>query len=655
MDMLDEGVQQNPSGSSLLPRVNSKPKVVTTRKILSRERPNSGAAVAPDPTATTAHRDDSYTPSGTSSRQSSRGLVKAAMRNATSASALETVSPEDVRKYDLGPNIYSGNGKKQGLDLSPPPSPPPLDPGDSTDDGLYKTKVIEFADPDSTVAMENVQSSEKGENDYQRENIKPGMKDGPPSHRGTKSAIKFEQPPHNNRHRRHIGGQKKNSSDSNVKKSNTQISSGDTDSNKEAPKSDSGGIKNSQNNLSLLNKKPKEKDKNEVVVARRRRTVGENGQFGEEKPLLPTAEMKKLLDPVVPPCTAAHTGSNATVRGHHHPKSGAPLTPLSVGAAPMVEDSTIYESGDDIASKQKDGDLAHLGTSAAVAGNSPLLAPLSVVPLLKPPEEDTARIPALSLNKKKEKGFVKRNNVLLHGVNRRHPRGTFDEEKTISAAPSAASIYMQAISPRGSETQNDGVASKGFGDVSLATKPAHGLPTSTDAVPPGAESMPSRTSGVQLAARKRRDRMSSETLPVASETDKVDISSERSKVDKDSGADGDIEVRKKAPAASKRTQRRSLGNPPGEVLKNIQSQSKTNKSSTNDKDSNDNIPTSEQGGSQLRPWSQTMELRLGEVEFMLRKPITSDKDIQDIFSAAKEGLEFMDQVCVGILSFTSSF
>lgn len=37
-------------------------------------------------------------------------------------------------------------------------------------------------------------------------------------------------------------------------------------------------------------------------------------------------------------------------------------------------------------------------------------------------------------------------------------------------------------------------------------------------------------------------------------------------------------------------------------------------------------------------------LRLGEVEFMLRKPIESDNDINQILADAKDGLAFMDEV-----------
>ncbi len=43
-----------------------------------------------------------------------------------------------------------------------------------------------------------------------------------------------------------------------------------------------------------------------------------------------------------------------------------------------------------------------------------------------------------------------------------------------------------------------------------------------------------------------------------------------------------------------------------------------------------------------KPWSRSMEVRSNEVEFMLRKPVESDEDIQYTLAAAEAGLIFMD-------------
>ncbi len=75
-------------------------------------------------------------------------------------------------------------------------------------------------------------------------------------------------------------------------------------------------------------------------------------------------------------------------------------------------------------------------------------------------------------------------------------------------------------------------------------------------------------------------------------------------------------------------------------------------------------PPAELASAESRPWSQTMVMRstpsitvlisqhnpficvcrLGEVEFMLRKPITCDADIQQTIISAEAGLLFMDEV-----------
>lgn len=43
-------------------------------------------------------------------------------------------------------------------------------------------------------------------------------------------------------------------------------------------------------------------------------------------------------------------------------------------------------------------------------------------------------------------------------------------------------------------------------------------------------------------------------------------------------------------------------------------------------------------------WSRSMELRLNEVEFMLRRPVASNEDIQYTLAAAEAGLLFMEQM-----------
>ena len=45
---------------------------------------------------------------------------------------------------------------------------------------------------------------------------------------------------------------------------------------------------------------------------------------------------------------------------------------------------------------------------------------------------------------------------------------------------------------------------------------------------------------------------------------------------------------------------------------------------------------------EAKPWSRSMEVRSTEVEFMLRKPVESDEDMQYTLAAAEAGLIFMD-------------
>lgn len=44
------------------------------------------------------------------------------------------------------------------------------------------------------------------------------------------------------------------------------------------------------------------------------------------------------------------------------------------------------------------------------------------------------------------------------------------------------------------------------------------------------------------------------------------------------------------------------------------------------------------------PWTKTLDMRSGEVEFLLRRPMNNDEDIEQTLVAAEAGLQFVDQL-----------
>lgn len=640
-----------------LPRVDSKSggltagTVVGARRILSSERPNSGAAVMPDPTATTAHRDDSYTPSGTSSRQSSRGLVKAALRNASSASALEAASSDHLRQYNncsRGSNAapVASQGERGGTqqELSPPPSPPPLDPGEDGDtEEMYKTKVIYISDvEDNDGGPGPMRKSEKWESNKSQENLRQEAKSDRPAKSITKPALKFEQPPHNSHHHRHIK-HRRNSSGNDLDEKKSQqlkdIAQNNPITTPPPSKADlSADPAVSHSRLALLNKKKdKDKDRNTVVVvSRRRRTVGENGQFGEEKAMLPNAEMKRLLVPVAPSAASSVTATGQTsqpgvIRGL--PRAAASLSPLL--PVNTSEDGAIPErnrSGDESPVK----DLPHI---AANPTSSSHLAPLANAPPIKHAdmEDSTGRIPALPVHLVKEKG---RSNAVLQGVNRRRPRLLTDEETgSTSSNNPAAMAYMQAISPR-DDHQQDAMADRGFPAASVDSVMLSGKLTSringgatggaitatdhhtaeTAAHISEPHAPKSSTLQQQAAARRRRDRSStSDNINGTAATNNGGTDSETAE-EKNRGE------KKRPVVASKRVKRKTLGNRDG----TSEDEAGPKNSPSKITDVNDTEESNKAGGAiswsidiksgnkaakdeinaQIRPWSQTMELRL---------------------------------------------
>ncbi|CAE7457352.1 unnamed protein product [Symbiodinium microadriaticum] len=58
----------------------------------------------------------------------------------------------------------------------------------------------------------------------------------------------------------------------------------------------------------------------------------------------------------------------------------------------------------------------------------------------------------------------------------------------------------------------------------------------------------------------------------------------------------------------------------------------------------DTVSGDQSSTSPMPDWSKTMDMRKGEVELLLRRPINSDEDIQFTLAAAEAGLIFMDEV-----------